>query len=135
LSGAPVSSLTDELRRATDLPLMEWGGPDLARAHGMTFDLISDPKETDDPDAPARPEGRQRLRHMNQPVLNLPAGTAATRPLGDGWVIDRRKSPHDAAPLVAVVGAVWVLLRPEEKPKKNPRVHVWPAELVEAWGR
>lgn len=104
LSGAPVSSLTDALRE-TNLPLVEWGGPDLARASGIAYDLVR-PPEPDEDEADKR-----RLFHMPSPVLDRPASTAVTRPLGDGWVIDRRKSPIDAAPLVAVVGAVWVLLR------------------------
>ena len=123
LNGAPVSSLTDELR-ATDLPLQEWGGADLARAHGQTFDLVRLPNPDDPEDA-----GKRRLFHVPQPVLDVPASTAVTRPLGDGWVVDRRKSPTDASPLVAAIGAVW-LMQPRPDESKKPMVHDWPEDML-----
>lgn len=140
LNGAPVSSLTDELRE-TDLPLVDWSGADLSRAHGIAYDLVR-LDEPAKPDDDARPEletasgDKQRLFHLPQPVLDLPAGSAAVSTLsGAAWVIDRRKSVHDAAPLISAVGAVWVLLRPEEKPKKVPRIHEWPEEMLAEMGR
>jgi hypothetical protein len=127
LNGAPVSSLTDDLR-ATDLPLVEWSGPDLGRASGVMYDLVRLP----DPDVPGDAD-KQRVFHLQQPVLDRPASTAVVTTLSSGaWVINRLKSPTDAAPLVAVIGAAWVLLRPEVKPKKIPQVHEWPADLVGA---
>jgi hypothetical protein len=53
--------------------------------------------------------------HLYQPVLDLAANTAATRPVGDAWAWDRRKSPADAAPLVAVTGALWCLNQTKKK--------------------
>jgi hypothetical protein len=47
-------------------------------------------------------------------VLDVPAATAVTKPLGDGWVWDRRHSPTDIAPLVAATGAVGLLTKPVE---------------------
>lgn len=133
LSGAPVSSLTDEFRES-GLPCVDWGGPDLARAHGIMFDLVRQPKVDPETGAPDPDDvGKRRVWHVPQPALDVPASMAVTRPLGEGWVVDRRRSPVDAAPLVAVIGATWLLLRPEEKTKK-PRVHEWPEELLAAWG-
>lgn len=105
LNGAPVSALTDQLKDS-DLPVMEWAGPDLARAHATTYELVRlpDPEQEED-------RGKRRLFHLPQPALDVPASTAVTKPLGDGWALDRRKSPADCAPLVAVVGAVWALGR------------------------
>ena len=43
------------------------------------------------------------IKHRPQPVLDLAANIAATRPLGDGaWAFDRAKSMEDISPLVAV---------------------------------
>jgi hypothetical protein len=131
LNGAPVSSLTDTMRE-TDLPIVEWGGGDLTRASGQMYDLV----RMFNPDDPEDDPDKQRVFHLPQPVLDRPASTAKTKLLANGgWVIDRVKSPTDAAPLMAAIGAVWVLLRPQE-PKKIPDVFVWPADLIkqmEAW--
>lgn len=135
LNGAPVSSLTDELRE-TGLPLVDWSGADLSRAHGIAYDLVrlDEPVKPDDdgqPELETVTGEKQRLYHLPQPVLDLPAGSASVSTLsGAAWVIDRRKSVHDAAPLIAAIGAVWVLLRPEDKPKRIPMVHEWPSEEV-----
>ncbi|QDH85046.1 terminase [Gordonia phage Dardanus] len=110
--GSPASSLLDELNRVnterTDecrrrgveqLPhfeVVEWGGGDLAKAHGQFFDLV-----TNDPGA--------RFVHMDQPVLNQAAATAKVKPLGSAFVFDMAKSPEDVAPLIAAVAAVWLL--------------------------
>ncbi|NII42289.1 hypothetical protein E9228_002947 [Curtobacterium flaccumfaciens] len=98
--GAPVSSLVDDFARA-GIELVEWQGPDLARASGVTFDAVRRAVDEDDPQVV--------LTHGNQPPLDIAATTAVIKPLGDGWVIDRQKSPEDAAPLVAALGALWLL--------------------------
>jgi hypothetical protein len=137
LSGAPVSSLTDSLRaigepastltaarRATVLPLMEWAASDLPRGHGQMYDLVREPKKDE--------VGKLRVWHVPQPVLDVPASTGTTRPLGDGWVLDRRKSPSDVAPLIAAIGACWVLApRPDEEVMR-PEIHEWPDDILEA---
>lgn len=102
--GAPVSSLVD-VDEDDGLPWVPWGGPDLARACGRFYDLVRLPDPRDPDDDP----GKRRVFHNPQPALDVPASTAATRPIGDGWVIDRRKSPVDASPLVAAVCAVHAL--------------------------
>lgn len=117
-TGAPVSALTDELGRfgtplekwsnheASGLPLAPWSGPDLSRASGMVTELVRAPK----PATLTEPaEVKRRLFHRMSPVVDVPASTAATRTLGDSWVISRERSPVDAAPLVAVFAAVWAL--------------------------
>lgn len=104
VNGAPVSSLTDDLRKS-DLPLMEWSGSDLGRATGQLFDAIT---HRDDEDAPA-----PTVYHRPQPALDVAANTAMVKPSGDSWLWDRSKSPADISPLVAVTGALWGLLNKE----------------------
>jgi len=115
-NGAPASSLVDPLRKA-GVEVVEWKGPDLGSACGDLYDRVRDavaPDPDEDEDEAAGPGG---LRHRPQPVLDLPAATAVTRPAGDAWLWDRKHSPHDAAPLVAVTGALWALTthEPEEE--------------------
>ncbi|ROP78318.1 phage terminase large subunit-like protein [Frigoribacterium sp. PhB107] len=98
--GAPVSSLVPDFENA-GIELVEWGGPDLSRASGVIFDAV---RRAVDEDAP-----EVVITHGNQPVLDLAATTAVMKPLSDGWTIDRQKSPQDAAPLLAVMGALWLL--------------------------
>lgn len=125
--GSPAWSLAEPLREA-GINVIEWSGSNIGVAHGAFYDLVAPPRDEDneDEDAEQLPSG---LRHVAQPVLDLPAATASTRPLGDGvWAWDRKKSPHDAAPLVTVTGALWWLMVPPEKPKKTPQIHAWPDE-------
>lgn len=104
-NGAPVSSLATDFEALADAPwgaVTPWQGPDLARASGIMFDAMRDAVDEDDP--------RVTLTHGVQPLLDVAAGTAVIKPLGDGWVIDRQTSPQDASPLVAALGATWLLM-------------------------
>lgn len=114
VSGAPVSSLTDPLRKYNEdaeregrptLPLIEWAGSDLSRGTGQFYDGIAhlDDDEKHDPN----------LFHRPQPALDVAANTALPKTAGDGWLWDRSKSPVDISPLVAATGAVWALLNKE----------------------
>ncbi|AQY55611.1 terminase large subunit [Gordonia phage Huffy] len=110
--GSPASSLLDELHRVNAekieddreagrvvepyFEVVEWGGGDLAKAHGQFFDMV-----TNEPGA--------KFVHMNQPILNQAAATAKTKLLGSSFVFDLAKSPEDVAPLIAAVAAVWLL--------------------------
>jgi hypothetical protein len=91
-NGAPVSSLISDFETA-GIELVPWAGPDLARASGMVYDEIEQGSTT----------------HGDQPTLDVAAGTAVPKPSGDGWLIDRKNSPEDAAPLVAFAGVVWLM--------------------------
>lgn len=104
-NGAPVSSLVDPIREE-GLPYEEWSGSELGRGSGAFYDLV-------------RAGG---LRHLPQPVLDVAAATAVTKPAGDAWLWDRRKSPTDIAPLVAATGAVWLLTRPADTPPPPPDI-------------
>lgn len=113
-NGAPVSSLIDEIETA-GFTLTPWGGPDLARASGLFFDglrvAVMDDAELDENGDP-----RLVLTHGEQPILDVAATTARVKALGEGWAIDRRNSPEDAAPLVAAIGAHWLLMSNPAKP-------------------
>lgn len=93
--GAPESSLVDELRRF-NVHVSPWGGPELSKAHGQFYDAVKGGEQGP-------------TRHQPQPVLDIAVSTAATKPLGEAWVVDLRKSPADAAPLKAVIGAFWAM--------------------------
>lgn len=104
-NGAPVSSLLDAVEAST-LPHVHWAGADLAKGCGALFDLVRMPVADDPDDADKR-----RVFHLPQPVLDVQAASATTKPLGDGaYVFDRRRSPQGAAALTAAAGAVWLLV-------------------------
>lgn len=104
--GAPISSLygTEDAPgplRTCGVEIVEWEGPSLAGACGSFYDAVRLAVSEDDPQVV--------LTHGVQPSLDLAANTASIKPLGDGWAIDRKASPEDAAPLMAVIGAFWLL--------------------------
>lgn len=96
-NGAPVSSLVDEAKTA--LPYVPWAGADLGRWTGLFYDKVRS----------------GQIRHTTQPALDIAAATASTRPAGDSWLWDRKNSPTDIAPLIAVTAAVGALLAQEEQ--------------------
>lgn len=109
--GAPVSGLMKNLKVALeddtdafDVPIEDWGGDDLAGWTGEFYDLVRAGAITDD--------GEQvGIRHLPQPVLDVAAATAVTKPLGERFVWDRSKSATDIASLVSATGAVGLLLQ------------------------
>lgn len=105
--GAPVSSLIKDLREA-GVNVVEMSGTDLGDACGSAYDRVRA--------AVGEGEADAGVRHRNQPLLNIAAANAATKPLGDAWVINRSKSPVDVSPLVAAVGADWCLSNMPETP-------------------
>lgn len=100
-NGSPISSMVDLFEQA-GIDLTTWAGRDLVGACGMFFDAVQSAVDEDEPIIV--------LTHDIQPVLDVAANTAAIRALNDGWVIDRRNSPEDAAPLMAAIGAHWLLM-------------------------
>ena len=104
--GAPVSSMADELNAIAGLDAVEVEGRDLAAWCGRLWDGVA--ACLDDSESDSTP-----VMHRPQPVLDMAAKTAATKPLGDSaWVFDRSKSPEDCSPLVACAMALGVLQRP-----------------------
>lgn len=92
---SPAWPLAAVLRRA-GIRVVDWHGRDLGVAWATLHDAIRDGD----------------IKHINQPVVTVAANSAKTRDLESGVrVIDRKRSPVDAAPLVAIEGAVWLLLK------------------------
>lgn len=110
--GAPVSSLVESMTDAK-LPILPWGGTQLGIATGQFFDLVRRPEERKGKPTERKPQ----VWHLPQPILDVPAATAVKRQLAEAWVIDRKRSPEDASPLVAAIGAVWALSSKPAAPK------------------
>lgn len=110
--GAPASSLIDDLKAVPHVTVVEWGGADLGNATARLYDLV---KASALVEVDGQGPRRQGLCHLPQPLLDVAAATAVPKILTDGGMAwDRRKSPVDIAPLVAVTGALWhALLRSE----------------------
>lgn len=90
-SGAPVSSLLEELTDQLADRVLPLSGADLGRACGAFYDAVTS----------------GQLVHIGQEPLDEAVAAAIVRPLGDAWVWDRRRSPIDIAPLVAVTAALY----------------------------
>ncbi|MDV6267066.1 terminase large subunit domain-containing protein [Rhodococcus globerulus] len=109
-SNSPSSSLYDAILTAklpngepANLPLVEWSGPDLSRASGIAYDAVD----------------KGAVKHLPHPGLDGAATTARIKSLGESWVIDRKNSPMDAAPLVTVIEVLWLLGQEQEAPKRS----------------
>lgn len=101
--GAPISSLLVALSEdpTFDIPVVQWFGSEFVGAFGDAYEDVRDSK----------------VRHNKQPPLDTAAATAERKQLGDNWVIDRKKSPSDVAPLIAWIAALWLMKqRPAVKP-------------------
>jgi hypothetical protein len=113
--GAPASGLIADLNELEHVTVVEWGGSDLGGGCGKFYDGVKAHLWTPDPAENETAEDRPaRIWHLPQPVLDLAAGTAVTKPLGDAWVWNRKASPYGAAPLMAATGAAWDVLQPVE---------------------
>jgi hypothetical protein len=113
--GAPASGLIADLQELEYVDVIEWGGSDLGGYCGKFYDGVKahlwapDPAENEtEADRPAR------IFHLPQPVLDLAAGTAVTKPMGDAWCWNRKASPFGAAPIMAATGAAGYVLLPVE---------------------
>lgn len=118
--GASISSMWQEFVDA-GLAVHPWGEGELSAWHGQFYDLVkvaaADEQSKDE--TPEERFARIRLTHGNQPALTLAALTAQIKAMGDGgWAVDRKSSPEDAAPLVAAIAAVGLLL---SNPQPEPR--------------
>ena len=98
--GAPASSLIVELTEA-GIDVVEWGGSHIGAGTGSFYDLVRA--------AVGEGESTRRVWHRNQPLLNVAAANAVSKPAGDAWLIDRSRSAVDVSPLISVVGAAWCL--------------------------
>jgi hypothetical protein len=92
-SGAPVSSLLEPLRESFGDLVVPMSGQDLARACGMLFDAVN----------------TNGVWHIGQDQLTGAITNSVARPASDAWLWDRKTSPVDIAPIVAVTEALYVL--------------------------
>ena len=115
-NGAPVGALRDEIENAhiergvdgalkypsldkKPLPVLKHEGAALGAATGIVYDRLE----------------QRRILHLSHPGLDAAALTAVPKILAQGaWVIDRVRSPSDAAPLIAFIEAIWGLLQVDE---------------------
>jgi hypothetical protein len=104
--GAPISSMHDELNAIPGVTIHRWEGAEMGRGTGAFYDAICLP-------------GGSSIRHNRQPLLDVAAAVAVTKPSADTWLWDRTKSPADIAPLLAVNAAYWALTMIEEPPPKS----------------
>lgn len=114
--GAPVSSLIFEMENAK-LPLVKWGATDVAPATGLFTDRLN----------------KRTIRHLPHPGLDAAALSAAQKILSrSAFEIDVVKSPTDAQPLQAAIGALWGL--EAVPPEIEPQIHEWPDdEEIKRW--
>ncbi|SCX05933.1 hypothetical protein [Mycolicibacterium fluoranthenivorans] len=93
--GAPASGQIETLQKA-GIPVVELGGPDLTKAYGDYYDLLT----------------QHRVKHRPSPALDEAAAVAQAKSLGDAWVMDRKKNDCSAA--VCIVQATWGAMKTPE---------------------
>lgn len=109
-TGAPVTTLLPELVES-DLRelLFPVAGQELAIACGSFYDAVVNGP----------------FAHIGQEQLDDAVVRSVARPLGDAWVLDRKSSPVDIAPLVAATLALHALNTSKKPTKKRSRVVGW----------
>jgi phage terminase large subunit-like protein len=109
-NNAPVSSLIEPLQNKFGDIIEPMNGQDVARACGAFYDAIT----------------KGTFVHTGQAPLDDAVRMAVTRVIGDSWLLDRKKSPIDIAPLLAAVEALYLLqTTPDREPKKPGRLHTF----------
>lgn len=103
--GAPVSSLKKQAELA-GLTVTPWEASDVPGWYQQFYDRLAASVDEENPFV--------YMTHGSQPPIDLAARSAQTKKAGDGLMIDRHASPKDAAPLVACIGAVGLLLTEPE---------------------
>lgn len=118
LRGAQISDLVGRLStdREVEVPYVRL---DVWQCFGVAHDLVRD----------------GLVRHNPQPPLDLAAATAEIHYSGDQGVIDQKRSPGDASPLMAWVEAVWLAQQPVKRAKPVPVAQVVKPDSVAPAGR
>lgn len=108
--GTPASALIEDLNLIPGLTVIEVGGADLGIATERTYNLVKVSGFQEDDRGEDGEPCRTGLVHLPWPLLDVAAATAVPKILTDGGMAwDRKKSPHNIAPLVALTFAVWHL--------------------------
>ena len=112
--GAPSSSIASVIEAIDGLIVHEVNGPEVAGWCGRLWDAVS----ASDPDEKERGDAIP-IMHRPQAALDMAAATARTRMLGDSaWAFDRKRSPVDVSPLIALAWAHGFATMVPEKPKE-----------------
>ena len=90
---SPASSMLEPLKKAFGDLVVELNGQDMTRACGAFYDSVL----------------KGPLAQTGQEQVDAAMQQAAIRPLGDGWVLDRKDSPVDISNLVSLVEALYLL--------------------------
>lgn len=113
--GTPASALIEDLQLIPGLTVVEVGGADLGIATERTYNLV---KVSGFQEVDGVEPVRRGLVHLPWPLLDVAAATAVPKILTDGGMAwDRKKSPHNIAPLVALTFAVWHLMQAAPPPE------------------
>jgi hypothetical protein len=90
----PRSALGSIIPRleAEGVTVIRMSAGDVATACGQFYDAVTE----------------TRLRHLDDPILNLAVAGAAQRPLGDAWAWNRRTATSNVSPLIAATNAAWL---------------------------
>jgi len=107
--GAPVSAWLTDLEADPQFPVkvVRWQGPDLVAGFNQVIVAVRDGE----------------FWHNPQPALDQAAERSVPKDLPGGRLVDRLKSPCDAAPIVAVAGAWWLSQR-RSHPAPSPAAAV-----------
>jgi hypothetical protein len=87
---SPAASLLEDFATAR-VKVTTTTGAELANACGQFYDGVMD----------------ARLRHTDQPQVNVALSVVGKRPLGDRWVWNRKNAGSDITPIVAASLALW----------------------------
>jgi phage terminase large subunit-like protein len=87
---SPAASLIDEFEKAK-IHVTTTTAKDMAAACGQFYDAVME----------------ERVRHTDQPQVNVSLSSASKRPLGDAWAWNRKGDASDITPIVACTLALW----------------------------
>lgn len=87
---SPAASLVDDFTKAK-VKVTITSAADMANACGQFYDSVMD----------------ARLKHTDQPQVNVSLSAAGKRPLGDRWAWNRKSATSDITPIVAETLALW----------------------------
>lgn len=111
--GCPVVGLAEQICTIPNINRLAIEGGDLSAGWGRFWDGIA-------ANEPGSTRGGQKIFHLAQPVLDVPAKTMQLRQLGGGVELpDRMKSPDDPSPLIACFVAYTAATQTTHKQEKK----------------
>lgn len=104
---APIASIGTKISEAFEDAAVPLNFSELARGCGLLFDAVA----------------AESVVHIGQAAVDNAIDAAVVRKIGDAWVWDRRDSPLDVAPLVAITSALFILATSVESPESVYETH------------